>query len=209
MKNKTIFILVALAVFGISAVFGYYGPRWYHEHRMARDFADFVPPAVPKKQLEAFGATLHNLSATTEPKYLPDLPLKDLKGKAVRIEDFKGKPLLVNFWATWCLPCVVELPSLDKFAKAYEGRVQVIGIVAEQNKTAADIAGFLEKRQLGDFAGHLDPNGEFVKNLGIQGLPTSFLLGSNGQILYRFEGDADWTSAQAQDFFDVFLLQNR
>lgn len=62
-------------------------------------------------------------------KKVPDISLKDLKGKTVKIEDFKGKVLLLNFWATWCAPCLAEIPELIKWQKEYENQgLQIIGI---------------------------------------------------------------------------------
>ncbi len=209
MKNKRILIAVGVIAFVLSLIGGYYIPGWIRDHEERRLREAFMPPAVPKKQLEDFAKGFSNVEAANEPKYLPDTPFIDTKGKAVRVADFYGKPLLVNLWATWCLPCVVELPSLNEFAKAYDGKITVVGIAMETGKKPDDIAGFLEKRKIGDFAGYLDQSGDFGKNLSLRGIPTSFLIGRNGQILYRFEGDADWMSPQSREFFDVFLLQNR
>ena len=199
---------VGLGLFIVSAVGGYFGPKAYVSWRKEKARADFVLPAVPQKEVDKFAAEFQKIYVATEPQTLPDVPLHMPDGKIVRISDFKGKPALVNMWATWCAPCVVELPSLEKLAKLYDGRLNVIGVALEQ-KPPAEVAAFLEKRALGDFAAHVDLTGEFSENLKVRGIPTSFLIGSDGQILYRFEGDADWAGAESRSFFDIFLLQNR
>lgn len=209
MRNKTIFILATIILFVVSGVGGYYGPDWFRQWRTEREKEAFVPGSVPKLVSDNFAAHFNNVEKAIEPKRLPDVPFYDSTGKEVRIKDFAGKPTLVNLWATWCAPCVVELPHLDKFAAHYKDSLNVVGIAMEQDKKPQEIADFLKKRELGDFAAYVDQSGEFGKNLGLRGIPTSFLIGSDGLILYRFEGEANWTSGDSRDFFDIFLLQKR
>jgi thiol-disulfide isomerase/thioredoxin len=209
MRNKTIFIAATIILFIVSGVAGYFGPDWLRNYNAGKQREAFVPAGVPVSVVEDFARTFQSLDKATEPKHLPDVPFLDKNGKEVRISDFAGRPVLVNLWATWCAPCVIELPYLQDFAKHYEGRLDVVGIAMEQGKTGAHIASFLEKRELSDFAAYVDNSGDFGKNLGLRGIPTSFLIGSDGLILYRFEGEAVWTSRESIAFFDVFLLQKR
>ena len=209
MRNKTIFIALAAVLFLLAGVTGYFGPDWWRDYSVAREKAGFVPPGVPKRVVEDFGGQFNGLMVAAEPMRLPDVPFLDADGKEVRIADFAGKPTLVNMWATWCAPCVVELPYLRQFADHYGDRLNVVGIALEQGKEPSQIASFLEKRDLGRFAAYVDKSGEFGQKLGIRGIPTSFLIGSDGLILYRFEGEAVWTGRESKAFFDIFLLQNR
>ncbi len=209
MQNKTIFAVTVIALFIVSAVAGYYGPGWLEARRERQLKEAFLPPGVPKRIVANFSHEFENVEATTEPKYLPDTVLTGLNNESVRIKDFAGKPTLVNLWATWCTPCVVELPSLQKLADHYKGRLNVVPVDMEPEKTPAQITDFLEKRLLGEMPAYIDNSGEFAKNLGVRGIPTSFLIGSDGLILYRFEGDADWIGENSKAFFDIFLLQNR
>jgi len=209
MNNKIIFALIALAVFIAAAGLGYYGPAYLAKQPEPEETQAFIPAAVPEPLVRTFAMQFSNLSAATKPMRLPEDVFLNTDREERRFSDFAGKPTLVNFWATWCAPCVVELPALEKLAKYYEGRMNVIAVALETDKNTDDISSFLEKRMLGDFAGYLDSNGEMMNSLGLQGLPTSFLLGSDGLILYRFEGDADWTREDSRAFFDAFLLQKR
>jgi thiol-disulfide isomerase/thioredoxin len=208
LKNKFIFLL-CLFVLSATAAYAYVvfdvdrALEYYNQKQQG-----FAVPSVPKKQTDAFARHFADMQAATEPMFLPDSPFLDMDGKKRTLADFRGKPVLVNLWARWCAPCIVELPSLQDMAKRYAGKIEVVAIAMEQGKEPKDIADFLEKRSLGDFAGYLDKNGEFATKLGLRGIPTSFLLGSNGQILYRFEGDAEWLHPDATEFFDVFLLQS-
>ena len=117
MQNKIIFIISALVLFAIAGVVGYAGPDWLRERRAAQEHEAFVPAAVPVRVADEFSVQFETMQKATEPKRLPDVPFLDKDGKEVRVEDFAGKPTLVNLWATWCTPCVVELPSLQKLAE--------------------------------------------------------------------------------------------
>ncbi len=205
MQNKSLFALLVFVVFSATAAIGYYVPPLWNAYRAEKQAASFVPPVMPQLRFDAFATNFSHVLIAEEPKTLPDLAFQDLKGKEHRFADFRGMPLLVNFWATWCLPCVVELPSLQRFADHYKGRIAVIAVALEPQKTAPEIARFLEIRQLGDFAGYYY-NGT---GMDVRGIPTSVLLDANGHILYRFEGEADWAAPEAQAFFDTFLLQKR
>jgi thiol-disulfide isomerase/thioredoxin len=209
MRNKTIFTTIVALLFIASALTGMYWPNMVASYHATRDASSFVPASVPERETANFGGQFNKVLIATEPQRLPENSFVDIDGKKVRIADFAGKPTLVNIWATWCPPCVIELPSLEKLAKHYDGKLNVIAIALEEGKAPKDIAAFLEKRPVGRFAGYLDQSGDFRKNLGLRGVPTSFLIGSDGLILYRFEGDADWTSPDSQAFFDLFLLQKR
>jgi len=218
-KNKFLFISLLAALFLMAAALAYFmqpaespalsAPAGEKLEDVPIAAEEFIPPGVPKSVAGAFATQFTALRAATRAQTLPDLPFKDIHGKTWRMEDFQGRPTLVNYWATWCAPCVVELPSLQKLADHYEGRLNVVAIALDPTADAAKIADFLKNRMLGDFAGFLDEEGALMAPLGLRGLPTSFLLGSDGLILYRFEGDADWASAHSRAFFDVFLMQNR
>ena len=204
MKNKLIFFMLGIVIFGLSLGAGY---LWSKNAAPDNKFQSFVVPSVPKKQVDDFARNFAKLEPAKQAGFLPDPPFLDLSGNQVSIKDFYGKPTLVNIWARWCAPCVVELPSLEAFKKRYEGRINVVAIAMEEGKEPKEISSFLKSHNIGDFAGYVDKDGGFGRALGVRGLPTSFLLGKNGQILYRFEGDAEWDSIDSTEFFDVFLLQ--
>ncbi len=211
MRNKII-LAVFLCLFAVLSwlYYSWYAPEWEEDARAQALIDSFVPADVPENILNPFAADFNSVSRATEYQTLPDSPfIKIGKEGEVYFRDFTGKPTLVNLWATWCAPCVVELPSLQKLEKHYKDHMNVIAVSVQDVKTPPEIAQFLEKRQIGDFAAYADPDGLIVKNLGIRGIPISFLIGSEGQILYRFEGDADWTSERSRAFFDHFLFQKK
>ncbi len=121
---------------------------------------------------------------------------------------FDGDYLLVNFWATWCAPCVLELPSLGRLKKQFEGQgLNVISISIDATRSHDDIKAFLSNRGIGEFAAYLDDVGEVQKTTYMRGIPTSYLLDRRGRILYIFEGDAVWDSSSSFSFFKELLNQ--
>jgi len=121
-------------------------------------------------------------------------------------QDFKGDYLLVNFWATWCAPCVTELPSLEKLAQKFDGKgLEVIAISLDTMRNQTQIKTFLANRNIGDFAAYFDDESLIQRNIKMRGIPTSLLLDKDGNILYVFEGDAQWNSPSAVSFFENLL----
>lgn len=116
-------------------------------------------------------------------------------GKPVRIADFKGKPVLVNLWASWCAPCVKELPTLDQLARS--GRIQVLA-VSQDTGPRASVVAFLKEHRITTLKPYQDPNMGLSGALGPDTvLPTSILFDADGKEVWRYIGDQDWTSADA------------
>jgi thiol-disulfide isomerase/thioredoxin len=120
-------------------------------------------------------------------------------GGEISLTKFKGVPVLVNLWASWCAPCVKELPTLDKLAAAHrvDGQFGVIA-VSQDNGPQTSVKAFLAKLNVKDLDAYHDPNMSLSGALGPDTvLPTSILLDANGKEVWRYVGDLDWTSAEA------------
>lgn len=131
------------------------------------------------------------------PQPAPALSFTDLHGKPVALADFKGKPLLVNLWATWCQPCLKEMPSLARLQAKFDGALNVAAI-SEDRGGAAVVAPFVDKHALATLAIYLDPNSDAAHGFEARGLPTSILIDKGGRILGRVEGEADWDSEKVR-----------
>jgi thiol-disulfide isomerase/thioredoxin len=120
-------------------------------------------------------------------------------GGEMSLADFHGVPVLVNLWATWCAPCVKELPTLDKLAQAHDvdGELGVVAISQDHGPHASVVA-FLKSHGLRDLGAYQDSDMGLSGALGPEAvLPTSILIDANGREVWRYAGELDWTSAEA------------
>lgn len=117
----------------------------------------------------------------------PDFELTSVEGETIRLSDYKGRPVIVNFWATWCGPCRAEFPEFQQAAVDNADRLVIIGV----NNTTADqaelVPPFLEEFGI-TFPIVLDEEGEVVKAYRILGLPTTVFINSNGIVNEVFTG---------------------
>lgn len=125
------------------------------------------------------------LSAGDQASAAPAFTLPDLNGKSVSLADFRGKGVVLNFWATWCPPCKKEIPDFIDLQKEYGSKgVVIVGIALDQKDK---VQAFVEKNGM-NYPVLLGDEAITVKYGGIQGIPTTFIIDKKGNILNRFEG---------------------
>ncbi|GGG96457.1 TlpA family protein disulfide reductase [Silvibacterium dinghuense] len=162
------------------------------------------PPSAPSpaSQAEANDPANHPLVGQVAPAFV----LKDITGKKVSLADYKGKAVVIDFWATWCAPCKVEIPWLTKFHDQYAPQgLEILG-VSEDDLDAENKAG-LEKQEkdVADGAGKLGINYPVLldeKNVakpygGIEALPTTFFVGRDGKVVASAVGLTDRDELEA------------
>lgn len=126
----------------------------------------------------------------------PATAFENPDGESTTLADFRGKPVLVNLWATWCAPCIAEMPTLDRLAARESDRIQVLTI--SQDSDGRDkIEAFFAKRGYRHLETWLDPNMALMIELKANTLPTTILYDSDGRELWRVIGMEDWESGQA------------
>jgi len=123
----------------------------------------------------------------------PELAFTTLGGEARRLKDFRGQTVLVNLWATWCGPCVEEMPSLDRLQKKLGPSLTIIAL-SEDRRGAALVDPFLARIGINALSVYLDPGNAALPAFGVEGLPTSFLIDPDGRLLGKLEGAAQWDS---------------
>lgn len=121
----------------------------------------------------------------------PSFVLRDLSGKAVKMDDLRGKVVLLNLWATWCPPCIQEMPTLEKLSQRMVGRDFVLLAVSEDENSSA-VAPWIAKRGF-TFPVLLDERGQVGADLGITGYPETFVIDRRGRIVHHHVGYRDWS----------------
>jgi thiol-disulfide isomerase/thioredoxin len=122
----------------------------------------------------------------------PPLVLQDLNGRTHRLADYRGKVVLVNFWATWCEPCRDEMPSIERLRQFLAGKPFEV-LAVNIGEPLGRIERFLEKMPLG-FPVLLDRDSGAAKAWKARVVPATFLVGPDGRIRYVHYGELDWSS---------------
>lgn len=127
----------------------------------------------------------------------PDTPFTAPDGSETTLAAFAGKPVLVNLWATWCAPCVAEMPTLDALAEREDGKLQVL-VISQDMDGAEKVAPFFEKAAFKKLQPYLEPGMALSVGYGAN-LPTTILYNAEGKEVWRVLGDTDWTGKPAAD----------
>jgi len=125
------------------------------------------------------------------------------EGKKMGIDDLKGKLVVLNFWATWCPPCRLEMPSMEKLYQEFKGEgLEVVAInFMEKEKP---IKSFLKENGF-TFPVLLDKKGEIARNYGVHGLPVTYLIARNGNLIARSMGYKDWYKPEIRQLIGTLL----
>jgi thiol-disulfide isomerase/thioredoxin len=134
--------------------------------------------------------------ATDPPAPLPAVEPHDAKDVVVPLASFQGKPLLLNIWATWCAPCVKELPSLQRLAGAMPG-LQVVALSVDKGGFF-QIGPFIEQNGLQKLTVLADKSSGTMKGFAAKGLPLTILVDAQGREVGRFSGETEWDGAEAK-----------
>jgi thiol-disulfide isomerase/thioredoxin len=132
------------------------------------------------------------------PAPAPALELPDLRGRQHRLADYRGKVVLVNFWATWCVPCRDEMPSIERLRSALEGRpfaVLAVNLAEPEDR----IQKFLDAVPLG-FPVLLDRDARATRAWQARALPTTYIVAPDGTVRYRHLGELDWSKPEVRRF---------
>ena len=137
---------------------------------------------------------------TAEAKEIPAATFLDADGNEKSPADFRGKGLVLNFWATWCAPCVKEMPALDRLAAAAGDRgLRVLALSADR-EGAPVVRTFYEVNRVGHLPVAVDTLSRVARAVGVDGLPTTVLYDAEGREIGRVVGVAEWDTPAALDF---------
>jgi thiol-disulfide isomerase/thioredoxin len=201
---KIVLGCIAGAAFGLTAVYGIAAMQGNPSDQSCRAAAELAKKLGPlaKGEVAAVGIA-------AEPKRLPELSFKDADGKSHTLADFKGRTVLLNLWATWCVPCRKEMPALDALqAKLGGDDFQVVAVNIDTRNLDKPKAWLQEVgvNRLGYFA---DPSAKIFQDLKAIGkafgMPTTLLVDRNGCELGVIAGPAEWASEDAVRLIETAL----
>jgi len=129
---------------------------------------------------------------------MPAARVVDPGGRELNLGALQGTPVLLNLWATWCAPCVVEMPQLDELAGELDGAVRVV-TVSQDLRGAERVGPFFAERGFAHLEPWLDPNNELGFKVESDNLPTTILYDESGREVWRIAGEYDWSGAAARE----------
>ncbi|MGE0422686.1 MAG: redoxin domain-containing protein [Reyranellaceae bacterium] len=139
---------------------------------------------------------------------IPTFAFKNLDGSDASYDAFKGKVVLINFWATWCIPCVKEMPSLNKLATTIGKDKFAVMALSLDGPTRAKVAPFIRGKELTALDVFLDDKRAAYGKLDIAVLPTSVLVDKQGREVGRLTGDAEWDTPEAIGLIRHLINEN-
>ncbi len=146
-----------------------------------------------------------NNVAPEENEFAPNFTLKTINNKSVSLSDYKGKVVFINFWATWCPACKIELPSIEKLSERFKNKPFVVIAVNVDESYPENVKKFAQRMNL-TFPVLID-NGDVSKAYRINSIPTTFIINKNGKIAAIVAGARSWDKQSYIDAFDKLIAE--
>ena len=134
----------------------------------------------------------------------PDFQLEDTKGNEVSLSELRGKIVLINFWATWCPPCIEEMPSMERLNEVLAGDDFVMLAINTEENGRNVVPAFLEKTPY-TFPILYDDKGVVQKRYGVYKFPESFIVGKDGKVVEKIIGPLDWSSPKTISYLKTLV----
>ena len=198
-SSKSILIIAAAVIIVVAAVYLIAGP-------LGNGMGGTGGGGGHEAALSPYATgAVANFKADAEPKPVPDLPFKNGEGKDVRLSDFRGKLILLNLWATWCVPCREEMPALNGLQGALgSDRFQVLALSVD--KDGHDLAkSFLAEVKADHIDLYNDPTSKAIFAMKAYGMPTTVLVSPDGKEIGRLVGPAHWDAPEARKLIEAAL----
>jgi thiol-disulfide isomerase/thioredoxin len=132
------------------------------------------------------------LSVFDQPHALPEVRFQDDQGRDLTLGDFQGRVVVLNVWATWCVPCRKEMPTLDRLQSRLGGKDFLVVALSIDRKGVEAVKGFYQEVGIENLAIYVDPSGRGSRGLGLPGVPTTLLIDQEGREVARKMGEAEW-----------------
>lgn len=165
------------------------------------------PSSTADRQPPAFSGEFQQFIPSREPRPAPQTPFADAEGRTLTLADFRGKVALVNVWATWCIPCVQEMPALDRLQTALGGEGLAVVALSQDRNGLEAARPFYDKLGLKALPIYLDPKGAAARELGVKALPETIVIDRQGREVGRLGGPAAWDSPEAVALLRHYLAE--
>lgn len=192
MKNKMIYFLSFIAL-GIAA---------FSVYDLGNTPNNNIPQGLNAGAMKRFQFHETQVPATAA-------KFQDENGNDFGFSDFSGKIILVNLWATWCAPCVKEMPDLNELQGSLGGENFQVVLISENQDGIESSIKFLEEHKITNLDTYIDGNRAVARSLQSSALPTSILIGPDGYEIGRLVGPAEWNSGDAQALINYYILRNQ
>ena len=166
-----------------------------------------IATAAPKAEANDHFATALGIQIPKEQVEAPNIVGADPDGNFILLEDFRGKVVFLNFWATWCIPCRLEMPAMERLYRDFKGKGFVVLAVNVQEGPRA-VRAFVQELKL-TFPVVLDRKGEAAMKYVVRGLPATYILDRNHIIAGRAIGAREWDSKEARAYIRALLGEPR
>lgn len=192
MKNKSLYILSIIALF--IGIFSLY--------ELGNTPNNDIPQGLNAGAMKRFVFNDKMVSAT-------NASFQDANGRVVNFSDFNGKVILVNLWATWCAPCIKEMPDLNELQKSFENDDFEVILISQNSDGIESSLAFLKNNNISHLTTYIDTNRSVARTFKANALPTSILINAKGYEVGRLIGPAEWNSDSAQRLINYFLLKSK
>lgn len=155
-------------------------------------------PALAQDAKPPLAGTMSRFELQATPTAAPAIAFKDKADADATLDAFKGKVVLLNFWATWCVPCVKEMPSLDRLAAKIGTEKFVVVALSLDGPSRPKVEPFIRSRNLDHLQVFFDTQKKSYSGLNIVVLPTTVLIDAQGREVGRLQGDAEWDTPEAE-----------
>lgn len=155
--------------------------------------------ALPRKpRADTLAPLSEALDLVSPPVDPPDAVFTAVDGSSHQLSEFKGRGMVVNMWATWCAPCVAEMPSLEALSKALAPHDIAVLPLSSDRGGADVVQAWYKAHGITGLPVLLDPKGAMARAFNARGIPTTVLIDTSGRVVARLEGAADWSAPAAQ-----------
>lgn len=137
-----------------------------------------------------------------------DTPFVNANQQQITLNQLKGKPLVVNFWATWCPVCVKKMGTLNRFAEKFQAKGGQVLAISQDSGGISTVRSYYARNGYKNLAIYLEPSGQLGNAFNVQGLPTTIFINAQGQEVGRLEGGIDWESNEVTELVNQYFGLN-